>query len=549
LDAIYVKPSVELHCGKYNPELINRIKNELNGRRWNSQIHAWEVPPSLENLSAISEMGFTLDKTLTEFIEKQKPKEVGKINKIPGLKCKLLPFQPAAVEFIESRNGRALVADEVGLGKTVETMAWLQLHKEKIPIIIVTPASLKYNWQEELLGKTSFKKIEMISGNTPYKIPKNTEIIIINYDILESWAKELLKLKPKILVGDEIHIIRNLKKGKDKNTKKQLYVKRSKAFLDLGEKIPHIIGLTGTPIYHRPKEIYNIVNLINPLLFPNHYNFLRTFCGPKNNGFGWTFDGATNTDKLHKKLTETVMIRRTKEEVLKDLPEKIITVIPVDISNMNEYIQAENNLLDWLEKNRGSEAANKAGKAQQLAAINILKQLAGRGKTDIVIEMAKNIIEQQDKIVIFCHHRENVQTLKDEFGDSFVYLTGETPVKERQEIVNKFQKDKNIKGFVGTTKAGGVGLTLTAACTVLNFEYEWSPMDHDQAGGRVHRISQTRGVNVIYLVAKDTIEVDFIKSLDIKSANISEIIDGKKLDEGKLLKTMFENMKKRREKK
>jgi len=536
LQAIYVKPYIILNF-KYNLDLISKIKNELEGRRWNSAEKYWTIPPSFDNIQKIQEMGFNLDETLKKFIESKKPKGEVTITKIKGLKHQLYPFQHEAVEQIEKFNGRILVAYTMGTGKTVIAAAWMQHHRNDGKFIVVCPASLKYNWEREIRKWTTFSNIEVLHGSPNGQLPpNNTEIFILNYDILEKWKEVLLSYKPIGIIGDEIQYCKQLKAGKDSNGK-QKYVKRTKNFLDIGKECQYVIGLSGTPILNRPREIYNFVNLANPYLFPKEFNFLMRYASGKRNRWGWDFSGASNLEELHNKLKESVMIRKTKEEVLPFLPDKTISVIPVEIDNQKEYDLAEQDLATWLLKNKGIEAATKAGRAQVLASITILKQIAAKGKINAAVEFINNILANDEKVVVFCHHK------------AIVVLTGDTNLKDRQNIVDKFQSDQNCQVFIGTTLAGGIGITLTAANNLVFLEFEWNPAVHNQGEDRIYRIGQDKNVNIYYLTGIHTIDEDIMKMLDNKQEVVSATIDGIEKDKAFKLQKILNNILKRGEKK
>jgi SWI/SNF-related matrix-associated actin-dependent regulator of chromatin subfamily A-like protein 1 len=422
-------------------------------------------------------------------------------------------------------------------GKTICAAAWMQLHKEETPFIVVCPASLKYNWEREIRKWTTFKNIEILSGRPQGKLPKNTEIFILNYDILENWVNILTKVRPTSIIADETHYIKRLKSGKGKDGK-QLYVKRTYNFLKLGEKCKNVIGLTGTPIINRPREIYNFVNLANPYLFPKEFNFLVRYAAGKKTRWGWDFSGASNLEELHNKLKDSVMIRKTKEEILPFLPNKIVSVIPIEIDNRKKYDDAEELFINKIE-------SGDTNKGYALNAITILKQIAAEGKIRQAISFIDDILENDEKIVVFCHHKSIVKKLSEEFKDCCVVLTGETKLKERQEVVDKFQNDPNCKVFIGTTQAGGVGITLTAANNLIFLEFEWSDAVHQQGEDRIHRIGANKSVNIYYIVGINTIDENIIDIIDNKKGIASEIVDGKKREEITMLREILNNIKRR----
>ena len=454
--------------------------------------------------------------------------------KIPNFKAKLRRYQKEGVCFIENRDGRVLLADEMGLGKTIQTLAWLQLHPELRPVIVVCPASLKLNWEREIKTQTEKQDIVILNGNNPTgRFPLfRKAIYIINYDIVKAWEKNLKKLKAKVLVLDECHAIKNRR------------AIRTKAIKRIAKEIDHIICLSGTPIINRPVEIYNSISLINPELFPSFFKYAKEYCGATHNGFGWDFSGATHTDNLHKKLVGSVMLRRLKKDVLKELPEKTRTVIPMELDNPEEYKIVAKDFIKWL-KEQDPDKAERAERAETLTRIEILKQVAIKNKMKSCIDWIKQYLETENKLVVFATHKQTTQAIISAFPEISVRLEGGMDGNEKQKSVDRFQNDKRTRLFVGNIKAAGVGLTLTASSNTCFVELGWTPGEHDQAEDRVHRIGQEAdSVNAYYLIADGTIENQIIELLDKKRKVLADVLDGRTLLEdssmlNSLLKTLI----------
>jgi len=526
---------------------LDRVKS-LPGRRFHKeQPPFWTCPLSLEAVESLQEWGFELDNGLQDFIDKSKvnAKEVEQIE-VPGLNGELMPFQRQGVSFIEAKQGRALIADEMGLGKTIQALAWLQLHPEKRPAVVVCPSSLKLNWEKELNKWMKNPNIQVIQG-TDTSIPITGDIVIINYDILPNkyekrenkagkkykveipytgWVDYLTdKLDPAVVIIDECHLIKNRDANRTKGTQK------------LAGKSNHVIALSGTPIVNRPKEGLNAIKLIDKdnVVVPSTWKYLQRYCGAKHNGFGWDFEGATNTDELHEKLVNSIMIRRKKEDVLTDLPDKLYSHIPMNLDNQKEYNQAEADLISWLKRKKGDEAAEKAEKAEQLARLNNLKQLASKGKMKQAKEWIREFIDGNGKLIVFAIHKELINDLMKEFGDQAVRVDGSVSGKDREKAVEQFQNNDNVRLFIGNIQAAGVGLTLTASSSVAFLELPWTPGELTQAEDRAHRIGQKDSVNVYYLLATGTIEEELAGVIDEKRKTLDSVLDGKDTEEGSLL--------------
>jgi|LSQX01.1.fsa_nt_gb SNF2 family DNA or RNA helicase len=507
----------------------------IPGRRFQGDKYPkhWTAPLSKEAAKILKDAKFEIDPEITKSLEDNTPKETKTIE-IPTFKRTLFPYQKDGVAFIESRNGRALLGDEMGLGKTIQALAWLELHPEKRPAIIVCPAHLKINWAREAEAGLSKPDVEILQGKTPYQVKK--DIVIINYDILSSWVEELQKSNPQVLIFDEGQYIKSNK------------AQRTKAVKKLAKKIPHVIALSGTPIVNRPIESWNILQVINKTVFPNYMEFARTYCDAKHNGFGWDFSGASNKEKLHQILTDTVMIRRKKADVLPELPDKLFSFIPMEMDNEKEYFKAEMNFIRFLKDTKGEEAAQKAGQAEHLVKIEALKQLAVKGKMKQAIQWIRDFLETNgNKLVVFAVHKVVVDALMEEFKDIAVKVDGSLSGTQRDESVQAFQNNPDVKLFVGNIQAAGTGLTLTTASAVAFLELPWTPGELVQAEDRCHRIGQKDTVNIYYLLADNTIEAEIATLLDEKKKVLEAILDGKEVEETQLLTELIKKYKERRE--
>jgi len=516
-------------------DMITKIKS-LPDRRFNSDDpydKYWRIGLSLEAGEKLKEWGFEFSSGLQKWLDDLiKPFDEKAFN-LTELDPRLFPFQRTGVAFIESRKGRALVADEQGLGKTCEAISWLRLHPELRPVIVVCPASIKMNWSIEFsMWGLDNEKIQIISGKKNGCVLTGS-IIIINYDILTAWLEALISYNAKALILDEVHYCKGSNTLRTKSTKR------------LAKKVSHVIALSGTPIVNRPMEFFNPINMIRPDIFPSFWRFAQKFCGARYNGFGWDFTGATNTEELHKLLTETIMLRRLKRDVLKDLPDKIYSIVPFEITNRKEYEKASMDIISWIAENIGKEEADRASQAETLVEFEKLKQLAVQGKMEAVREWIENFLESGEKLVLFATHISTLDFLQSSFPDISVRLDGSTSQKDRQTAVDRFQTDDKICLFLGNTQAAGIGITLHASSNVAHIELPWTPGAWSQATDRLHRIGQKNTVNVWTLVAQDTVEEDIAVLLSNKAKVLSEVLDGKPVDEGTLLTDLIKKIRER----
>jgi len=566
----------------FSKELVDKVKG-ITGRRFDRKRQLWTIPLNIVSVEAVRSFGFVISQEVADWYSHYTALPM-KIDHIPGVATDLFQYQHEGVEFIEHRNGRALVADQMGLGKSLQALAWCE-YRQISPTIIIVPASLKLNWKKEIKNHiVTDLSIEVLSGRfkeSPGWLEYNDipDVVIINYDILATWADVLLDhVKPEAVILDEIHYI------KDEKTK------RTKAVKLLCEDIPHIIGLTGTPILNRPIEIFNALNIIDPLTFPDWWTFAKRYCKLKKTKWGHDAKGASNIKELHYLLTHTCMIRRLKKDVLADLPDKIRSVVPMYLDNEHEYRQAERNLLQWIttttehrkwvkdrnkrqtecydkiievrdalrydnplkaEKivlNRKMKALRtvydeigkeegpyqKAKKNETLVQIEKLKQLSTKGKMDACVQWIHDFLDTGEKLVVFSTHTETNRILMKEFGKVAVLIDGSvTKVSDRQKAVDRFQEDDKVRLFVGNIKAAGVGHTLTASSSVCFLELPWTPGELLQAEDRVHRIGQEAdSVNIYYLVVPESVEEEILELLQKKITIIEAILDGTPSEEG-----------------
>jgi SWI/SNF-related matrix-associated actin-dependent regulator 1 of chromatin subfamily A len=508
----------------YDLDMLQQVRSII-GRKYHKQYDCWSIPLYDSNIKTLIKWGFTIDSKLDAFFKGSKVEEPA--IEIPGLQGVLRPFQSVGVSFIEDRKGKVLVADEMGLGKTIESLAWLQLHRERIPVLIVCPSVAKLMWERTANKWLPEPNTEVLYGESPW-IPTG-DILIINYDILPKWIKRLKALHIQVLIIDEVHYI------------KSDTAKRTKACKRLAKRVPHVLGLSGTPIENRPIEIYNIWHILDPVRCPDYWHFTYWYCDRKKGwrGRGWDVSGHSNEDKLNAALSSTIMLRRKKVDVLKELPAKVGSFVPILLHNKKEYKAAEADFIAYLREKEGNAVANKAKKAETLVKIAALKRLAVEGKLPEVIEWIKDFLEVEDKLVVFAWHTFVIDALMEAFPNISVKLDGRDNEKQKQKAEDEFQTNPKIHLFVGQMKAAGVVITLTAASNVAIIEYPWNPALVDQAIDRLHRIGQLRSVTYYYLMTEGTIEEKIAYILDDKRKVSSSIIDGEAAVQDTLLKQLI----------
>jgi SWI/SNF-related matrix-associated actin-dependent regulator 1 of chromatin subfamily A len=433
----------------------------------------------------------------------------------------LRDFQQKGVGYITEKNGSALLGDDMGLGKTIQTIAYLKSRPDLRPAVIVCPASLKHNWQNE------FKKFievdaEILSGITPFQITKN--IVIINYDILYAWETYLTQINTKYMVLDEAHYVQNKE------------ARWAKCVLRMAENMP-VLALTGTPLTHSPKQLYNIIKVVNPKLFPVERAYMLRY-QPDDNNSEWVKNPRLKNKReheLHWILKNTCMYRRTKEEVLPELPPKTISVLPIDITNKADYSREERGII-----NVAKNLDYKTSAVEFESMVNSLKSTAVKGKIKGCFEWIDNFLDESDeKLVVYCWHHDVVDLLCAKYKGIHVQVDGRIDSNKRQGLVDRFSTDNKIRLFICNIKAGGVGLNLTAASNVVFVELGRTPAEHRQAIDRCHRMLQKYSVNAYFLIGAGTVEEHILDIMDSRSKTIDAIVDGKETEECNLLKVQY----------
>ncbi|MEM4134453.1 MAG: DEAD/DEAH box helicase [Candidatus Micrarchaeia archaeon] len=505
------------------------------GFRWNAGLRRWETKfkDKAKELIAYAD---------EEALEMLRDNNI-KID-IPE-KLQLYSFQKAGVEWMVKKEGNCLIADEMGLGKTIQAIAYMNI-LNAYPVLIVCPASVKENWKNELQKwLVQKKKIEIVKGKNG-SFPAEADIYIINYDIIANYVAFFNLINLELIILDEIHYIKNYKAQRTKATKK-IRAKRK-------------IGLSGTPLLNRPIELFPFLNYIRPDIWKDFFWYAKRYCNAYKDRFGWNFNGASNLQELEEKLKTHIMIRREKREVLQELPEKIRSLYQLDFEKDNEFISLENQIKEiynYIEmKNQElKELKEKYNQAQGIekeiikskineykkdikshwdcnfALIEEYRQRAVQKKYPFIIEFIKDLLEINGKIVLFCHHKNIFYKLLEEFKGISVGISGDTPPEKRQEIINQFQHNNEIKIFVGTIRACGEGITLTASSKVVFFEYDWTPARMRQAEDRLHRIGQKNCVNSYWFCLKDSIDEKFVTMLIEKIDIITQTLGDKEPDE------------------
>ena len=536
----------------YNKELIDEIKS-IPGRKYRPNDRGWDIPeaflptaaemirPHYPNIADTISDYFTLTSdgpTLEDMSTAKVEEDLSESDSLKILEdvrerlntpSPLYSYQELAVAFLEARIGTrgALIGDQPGLGKTIEALAFCSLHPQVNPILVVTQASIKRNWYREVEKWLPGTSIQIIDQGKD-KVDSDADVVIVNYDLIwrANIEKQLLAREFQIVIFDEVTYL------------KERSAKRTKAARKLGKAAEFTIGLSGTPILNRPIEFYTFLNMISPKQFSSQFQFGMRYCNGYHNGFGYTFKGASRVSEL-RQLIHPLMIRRRKDEVLTELPEKSRQNIYIDMpgSYFQNYRAAELDLVQSL-KSLSPDAEENDDASQEyenkrmwlLSKLNFLRHLVGLAKAEAAEEIITNFVDSGEKLVVFGHHHDVMDAMdtyltKKKIGH--VKVDGRTPNQDRQALIDRFQEEDDCMVFLAST-AMGMGVTLTAASNALFVERQWTPGMEEQMEDRIHRIGQNRGVFIHYMQVENSIDAKMAKLVEYKRDVLAAVLDGEK---------------------
>ena len=446
---------------------------------------------------------------------------------------KLKPYQETGRDFLAARQA-ALLADEMGLGKTAQAITAAKLVNAK-SVLVVCPASLKLNWSDEFdlwWGADLHWDIQIVTGTKAFLrlSPKTTLVTVVNYALINhpNIFAQLARMRFDVGIFDEAHYLKTRTAG------------RTKALLNKGglaSRCTHKWFLTGTPVLNRPVELYPILKACCPQAikpYTTHTSFAKEFCDgywakiqvriPKSTKRRTVYQmhdqGASNTDELSRRLRQDFMLRRLKSEVLPQLPPRTYQLIPMPSpsSKVSELVERE------LLFTAGD--AMKTDLPFTGSDLAILRHDLALAKLPTALQLINDTLAQADKLVVFAYHRDVLEALNKSLEAYQPVLTmGGVSAKKKHWNVDQFQNDPDTRLFIGQITAAGTGITLTAAHQVLFVESSWVPGEIDQAVDRVHRIGQDEPVEARFLVIKNSLEENMLKSVIDKKKVINSIVN------------------------
>ncbi|WP_419727435.1 SNF2 helicase associated domain-containing protein [Terrisporobacter petrolearius] len=452
-------------------------------------------------------------------IQKFRSMEKQEINIPKDLHATLRDYQVDSLNWFEALDYLGfggILADEMGLGKTIQTIAFL-LNKKDKKTLIVTPTSLIHNWKSEFEKFAPSLSVGISHGlkKDRLSIIKNINdfnVILTTYGSLRNDLEEYEKLEFDYCIIDEAQ---NIKNPLASSTDAVKAIKASNKF-----------ALTGTPIENNLMELWSIFDFIMPGYLYSLTKFNAIF-----------IKDVSQVENL-KRMIKPFILRRTKEQVIKELPPKIEKEFYVEMgkTQRNTYGIYVEEIKRKLEEKR--DVKNKITIFSYLTKLRqlcldpsiIVEGYKGKSaKTDTCLEIIKDYIEKDNKILVFSQFTSVLKNIGKKLNKNkinFYYLDGSTPAKNRITLVDSFNNNEEIKVFLISLKAGGTGLNLTSANTVIHFDPWWNPSVQNQASDRAHRIGQKQVVEVIKLISKGTIEEKIMELQQKKSELIHDMLDG-----------------------
>ena len=311
---------------------------------------------------------------------------------------------------------------------------------------------------------------------------------------------------------------------------KNIQAQRTKIAKKLVMGIPRRLLLSGTPLLSRPAELFNGLQMMDPANWHDWYGFTKRYCGGHQGIWGWDYRGSSNVEELQGRISR-YFLRRKKEDVLPELPDKIFIDVPVQLSPEKkfEYDLAHSDFMEYLDKikKKDIDSIRRSMSAESLVKLGELRRVTSDGKVNEAIELIQDIIDSGEKVVVFSCYNDPLKKMADKFKEQAVMLTGDTPEMIRRDVIKQFQDNPEVKVFLGGMKSAGVGITLTAGSNVVFLDFSWVPGDHNQSMDRIHRIGQTANkVNIYQLFAKDTIDEKMKEMLEGKQEIFDKLIEG-----------------------
>lgn len=524
---------------QFDPVKVRAVKR-IPGVTWDKKSGAWKAPISsiAEATEWADQFGIPVsDETRqliqqiteqrTQLIEQSRQTDADiTVGDIP-----LLPYQKAGVKYA-SEAKRTFIADDMGLGKTIQAIATLEHLNNYYPAVVICPPTLTLNWANEYKKWAPERKTAVVKNRKDFP-SEPYDVLIIGYSNIHAWQPRLENHRAYIF--DESHYC---KTPEAQRTKTSVKIAKS------AQKDGVILCLTGTPVTNRPAEYASQLEILGKLSeFGGKWGFYRRYCNAFRDRFGqWNISGSSNLDELNDRLRGNCYIRRTKEQVLDELPpvrhDKII--VEGTDAGLKEYRKAENDIVKYLmerakqialelgesPKSAAVRAKMRAERNEHLVRIGVLRKLAAKAKMQALIELIDARIEAGNKVVVAAHHREIVDEIATRYGN--IKIQGGMDIEDVERCKAFFQEKTVTESpvIVLSIQAAKTGHTLTASQDVIFMELPWTPADVDQTYSRCHRLGQKGSVTATYLLCKDTIDERIYSLIESKREIVTAATEG-----------------------
>lgn len=464
----------------------------------------------------------------------------------------LWPFQRRTLAVFQALGGSILIGDEPGLGKTLQAIAIKRFVKAE-RVLVIAPSVAKGNWRDEIRRFDGQPSLILDGYNDRGRtVPEGQQWLIVNYEVLadqerkvkgseakevrKGWLDALRAWKPDFVVCDESHFLKGTSSERTKACRVLTRGARWRALM------------SGTPMANSPIDLYSQLDMAQPRWWGAWFQFGLAFSDGKRTRFGWDFGGISRADILHRRLA-LAMIRRRKEDVLKDLPPQTRTQyrVALEPEARREYDGMLAEYREYIRKLLEEGKSVDGAKGRRLDFIMKLRQISSRGRIRQTAELASNLIEEGKHPIVFAYFRESMDNLHAAFAQRSVtvdgksrpvrvaMIDGRTPRERRDEIKDAFNAGK-LDVLVGQTKAMGIAINLQKGSDLtITHELTYEPIDIEQTEGRVYRAGQTSACQHVYMLGDDTRD-DKILGILLKKFAAGEAILGGATVEDDLLK-------------
>jgi len=499
----------------FNQQLIDMIK-QIPGRKYRPVDKCWIVPKSRTSVKMLYTNGFDSEEISNlikeynkDYLTKLHINEISIPIDFSDINLELFDYQKRGVYFAMISK-RCIIADDLGLGKTVQAV----VAAKKMGIrkaLVICPKAIKYRWVSE---------INRIYGNIPIYIVDSmlapeeevaADWIVATYPhfsrkdekyVKNGWTRYFKDYPPELIVLDEAHRVKN----RSANSSKQIKA--------LCKNIENVILLSGTVVLNRVTELYNLLNIIDPQEFNSFTEFASMYSRyaykiPVKNKEIWIYEGLKNEKDLRRRLVPFI-IRRQKSEVLTQLPPKMRNFIDIDLEpdDKVEYRRMEDDYIQYLIDHGDLIKVDKAIRAEALVRANALMQFLSHKKAEASLDLIEGMIEESNKLVVFVRYKESAKVIQEFFNDKSVGITGELDSETRKKNLDKFINNDKVNICILTYGSGAEGIDgLQYICSnALMVDYDWTPSIMIQAEDRLYRIGTKGGVSINYMTVRDSMD-------------------------------------------